>query len=103
MSLRRGTLRTRLSPSLRSVAHRIGRAAFFAPLMRTVPASGVPPTIRMPSIRGTNTAAAGSWRALRVRLGWARDGLRQAADRERVLLGRPVAGRPVAGRPVAGL
>src|SRR5580700_1477075 len=43
MSRRSGTLRRRLAPSERSVAQRMGRAAFFAPLIRTVPRSGVFP------------------------------------------------------------
>ena len=31
----------------------IGRAAFFAPLISTVPSSGTPPLIRMRSMGGT--------------------------------------------------
>src|SRR5258706_1656864 len=50
MSRSAGTLRSRLSPSERSVAHKIGNAAFFAPLTSTVPASLLPPRIRMASM-----------------------------------------------------
>src|SRR5678815_5349161 len=40
-----GTLPTDTVPSASSVAARIGRAAFFAPEMRTSPSSGTPPWI----------------------------------------------------------
>src|SRR5438309_3622809 len=50
MSRRAGTLRSKLSPSESSVAHRMGNAAFFAPLTSTVPDSLFPPRIRMASM-----------------------------------------------------
>src|SRR5262245_30565656 len=50
MSWRPGTLRSRLSPSERSVAHRMGRAAFLAPLTRIVPSSFRAPRRRMASM-----------------------------------------------------
>src|SRR5580692_6895963 len=49
MSRSAGTLRRRLAPSDKRVAHRMGSAAFFAPLMRTVPRSGPPARMRMAS------------------------------------------------------
>lgn len=50
MSLRSGTFRSWLSPSESKVAQSIGNAAFFEPLMRTRPASGFPPRMRIPSM-----------------------------------------------------
>src|SRR5512139_996182 len=46
----RGTLRTTCSPGTRIVAARIGRAAFFAPLTRTLPCRREPPAIVMLSM-----------------------------------------------------
>src|SRR5215510_6735714 len=50
MSRRPGTLRSRLSPSDRSVAHRMGSAAFLAPPIGIRPDRGRPPRIRMASM-----------------------------------------------------
>ena len=50
MSRRPGTLRSRLSPSESSVAHRMGSAAFLAPLTRMVPSSFRAPRMRMASM-----------------------------------------------------
>src|SRR5258708_3082289 len=50
MSRSAGTFRSLLAPSERSVAQRIGSAAFLAPLIRTVPRSGPPPRTTMASI-----------------------------------------------------
>src|SRR3954466_5673167 len=50
-SMRPGTLASRSGFSLRSAAHMIGSAAFFAPEMRTSPSSGRPPVILSLSIR----------------------------------------------------
>src|SRR5688572_17489874 len=55
MSRRSGTLRKVCSPSASNAEHKIGSAAFFEPLMATVPESGVPPMMWMLSI----TARAG--------------------------------------------
>src|SRR5262245_56730736 len=50
MSRRAGTWRRRLSPSDSRVAQRMGRAAFFAPLIGMVPKSCLPPRTRIASI-----------------------------------------------------
>ena len=50
MSRSAGTLRRRLAPSDRSVAHRMGSAAFLAPLTWTEPRSGPAERMRMASI-----------------------------------------------------
>src|SRR5947209_16007654 len=45
-SMRRGTRDSAIGCELSSAAHMIGRAAFFAPEMRTSPSSGRPPAMR---------------------------------------------------------
>src|SRR5688572_10465248 len=52
-SISRGTLSSSSGSSVSSAAHRIGSAAFFAPEMRTSPASGRPPVISSLSTRGS--------------------------------------------------
>ena len=51
-SLSRGTWVSASGSSVRSEAHRIGSAAFFAPETATVPASGRPPSMTSLSIPG---------------------------------------------------
>jgi len=60
MSRKPGTLRSKLSPSESSVAHKIGSAAFFAPLTRIVPLSARAPRTRMASIRAEKRMNAAS-------------------------------------------
>lgn len=50
MSLRSGTFSITHGSAVRRVAAKMGRAAFFAPLISTVPPRGLPPLIRTTSI-----------------------------------------------------
>src|SRR5258706_2484698 len=50
VSRKRGTLRNRCTPGASSVAAITGNAAFFAPEMRTMPSSGLPPVMSSLSI-----------------------------------------------------